>query len=171
MVVHTRLPMIAEVCSRNLAGEMVIHIQSQEAGAGGVADIPVPSGKIVMEVRIGFPGAVMCGDAVVYIREVHRELEAGVVHIRLAVYEGACIQFRYVEVLIATVGYMLIVYVEREKGVAHIHLSAYEGLRIQFPDIVVLVVYTPIVYVERQKGVAHIHPLACQGVRMHFLDE
>lgn len=132
VVVHTRLPMIADVCSRNLAGEKVVHTQPQEAGVGAVADIPVPSGKIVMGVSIGFPGAVICGDAMVYIRDVHPELEAGVVHIRLAVYEGVRIQFRFVEVLVAMVGYMLIVYVEREEGVAHIHLLACQGLRMHF---------------------------------------
>jgi hypothetical protein len=174
VVVYIRPPVISEVCSRNLAGEKVIHIQSQVAGVEAVAHIQVPLGKIVMEVRIGFPGAAVCADAVVYIRGVHPELEAGVVHIRLAVYKGACILFLYVELLIAMVDYMLIVCVERQVGVAHIHLSACEEVHIAFPHIVVLVavaVYIPIVYVERQKVVVRIHPLACQGARMHFLDE
>jgi hypothetical protein len=87
----------------------VIHIQSQEAGVDTVADIPVLLKKIVVEVRTGFPGAVVC--AVVYNHGVYPELEAEVVHIRLAVYEGDCIQFRYVALLIALVGYMLTVYV------------------------------------------------------------
>jgi hypothetical protein len=171
VVVHIGLPMIEEACSRNLTGEKVIHIQSQVAGMEAVADIPVPWGKMVMGVRTGFPGAVVCENSVFYIHDVHPEWEAGVVHIRLAVYEGACIQFRHVELLIAMVGYILIVCVERAEGVAHIHLLAYEGVRIQFRHVELLIAmvgYILIVCVERAEGVAHIHLSAYEGVRNQF---
>jgi hypothetical protein len=73
VVVHIGLPMIAEVCSRNLVGGKAIRIQSQEAGVEAVADIPVPLWQIVVAVRIGFPDAVVRGGAVTYIHDVYRE--------------------------------------------------------------------------------------------------
>jgi hypothetical protein len=68
VVVHIGLPMIEEICSLNLAGEKVIHIQCQEVGVEAV-----PLWQIVVAVRIGFPDAVVRGGAVTYIHDVHPE--------------------------------------------------------------------------------------------------
>lgn len=127
LVVHIGLPMTAVVCSRNLAVEQVVRIQSQEA-----ADILVPLRPTVVELRIGLPGEVLWGGAVVYIRDVCLRAEAGVVHIRLENYEGACIQFRHVELLIVLVVYIPVVYGERQRAGAHIHPLASQGAHMHF---------------------------------------
>jgi hypothetical protein len=103
LVVHIGLPKIAELCSRNLAGELVSRTQSQETAGEVVADILVSLRPVVVTLRIGFPGEVVWGGAVVYIRDVCLQAEAGVVHIRLQAYEGACIHFRHVESLLGLV--------------------------------------------------------------------
>jgi hypothetical protein len=132
LVVHIGLPMTAEVCSRNLAGEQVVRIQTQEAEVEVAADILVPLRAIVVAPRIGIPGEEEWGGAVVYIRDVCLQAEAGVAHIRLETYEGACIRFRHVELLIALVVYIPVVYGERQRAGAHIHPLASQGAHIHF---------------------------------------